>query len=81
MGLRDEARSETRSPGTQGSTIMRLIDLLDGDERDEVIDLVWNVDPNISARAIGEVLTKHYGDRVGPISGQQVQDHRKKQRP
>jgi hypothetical protein len=81
MGLRDEAVAATKHPGTQGTTIFRLIALLEGDERAEVIELIWERDPNISARAIGDVLTKHFGDRVGKISGGMVEDHRRKPRP
>jgi hypothetical protein len=81
MGLKDEALAATKKPGTQGTTILRLVGLLEGDERDEVIGLIWDRDPGISARAIGDVLTKHYGDRVGKITGGQVEDHRRKDRP
>ena len=82
MSLLDEARSATKRPGSQQSRIMRLVDMLDGKERDEVVALIWDIDPNISARAIGEVLTKHFGDLAGEITGNQVEDHRRnKARP
>jgi hypothetical protein len=82
VSLRDEARADTKRPGTQGTTILRLVAMLDGDEREEVVSLIWEPDPDISARAVGDVLTRHFGDRVGKISGGQVEDHRRnKARP
>jgi hypothetical protein len=82
MSLLDEARHATKRPGSQQSRIMRLVDMLDGDERAEVVALIWDGDPNVSARAIGEVLTKHFADLVGEVTGNQVEDHRRnKARP
>lgn len=81
MSLRDEALAIGRQATGPQSTIMRLVDLLDGDERDEVISLVWDRDPDISARAIAETLTRHYGARVGKITRQQVTNHQAMVRP
>lgn len=82
MSLRDEASALTKRPGSQTSRIMRLVAELSGKQRTEVVDLIWTHDPDISSRAVGEVLTKHFGDRVGEITGNQVEDHRRnKARP
>ena len=83
MGLMDEARALTKRPGTQTSKILRVVDGLTGKARAEVISLVWDHDPNISSRAIGEVLTKHYAELAGgEITGGQVDAHRRdKPRP
>lgn len=65
------------------SKLERLIDALDGEERAEVIDLVWHdgSDHQPSNRAIAQVLTKYYGDRFGPFSLQLVQRQRQRPRP
>jgi|694.fasta_scaffold100487_7 hypothetical protein len=81
MGLRDEAREATGGAGLP-SRLERLLDALDGDEREAVIDLVWHEDVgDISNRAIADVLTKHYGDRFGTFTLQGIQRHRQKPRP
>jgi hypothetical protein len=81
MGLRDEAREATGGAGLP-SRLERLLDALDGDEREAVIDLVWHDDVGgISNRAIAEVLTKHYGDRFGKFTLQAIQRERQKPRP
>lgn len=78
MGLLDEATAiAARTPS---SAIMRLVDKLDGKQRDEVVELIWD-HPDIPARAVAEVLTKHYEPLVGEITLQQVTSHRKKPRP
>lgn len=81
MSLIDEAKALTKKSGPQTSKILRLVDSLDGKERDEVVELIWDHQTDITARAVAEVLTKHYGAEVGEITQQQVQDHRKKARP
>lgn len=81
MSLRDEARALGRKATGPESTIMRLVDLLEGDERAEVISLIWDHDPDISHRAIADTLTRHYGARVGRITLQQVTNHRRLERP
>jgi hypothetical protein len=75
VSLREEAAALSTRPGPQTSAIMRLVDSLDGDERDDVVGLVWD-DVHTSSRAVAEVLTKHFGDRVGKITSQQVRNHR-----
>lgn len=81
MSLIDEAKAITKKSGPQTSKILRLVEALDGKERAEVIELIWDHTADLTARSIAEVLTKHYGDRFGEITQQQVQDHRKKPRP
>jgi hypothetical protein len=76
VSLLDEARAATKRPGGQ-SRIYKLVGLLDGDERAEVIDLVWCAESDISARATAEVLNRHYEHLVGAITGNQVEDHRR----
>lgn len=78
MSLIDEAT--TLAARTPSSAIMRLVDKLDGKERDEVVELIWD-HQDIAARAVAEVLTKHYEPLVGEITLQQVTAHRKKPRP
>lgn len=80
MSLRTEAAEASKRPGPQTSAILRIIESLDGDDRDEVVALVWD-DVDTSSRAVAEVLTKHFGDRFGRISDQQVRNHRSKPRP
>jgi hypothetical protein len=78
LSLRDEAAAAhpRRKPGPK-PTIARLVDLLEGDERDEVVALVWDEDHELSYEAIARTLTKHYGNRVGRITAQQVGNHRR----
>lgn len=78
MGLRDEARSISRRPGPQTTTILRIIASLDGDERDDVIGLIWDDADVTSSRAAAEILTKHFGATFGSVSDQQVRNHRQK---
>lgn len=80
MGLRDEAAAESKRPGPQTSAILRIVNSLDGDDRDEVVALVWD-DVDTSSRAVAHVLTKHFGDRFGRVTDQQVRNHRSKPRP
>lgn len=79
MGLREEAVAAKKLPGPK-SALNRLLAELDGNERVEVIDLVWE-SPDIGNRAIADVLTKHYGERVGLITEQQIRNHRDKPKP
>lgn len=79
MGLLDEAVALS-SKSSSGSKILRLVDKLNGKQRDEVVELIWD-HPDIPARAVAEVLTKHYEPLVGEITLQQVTSHRKKPRP
>lgn len=81
MGLLDEAQALSKRSGPQTSKILRLIESLSGKERDEVVELIWDHAQDLSAVAVATVLDRHYGDRVGEITQQQVQAHRKKQRP
>ena len=78
MGLRDEAVELSGRPGYR-SKIHRIIDSLDGDDREEVISLVWDLDPDIKATGVARVLTKHFGHLVGPVTDNQVTEHRNNQ--
>lgn len=75
MGLRDEAAALSGKTGPRTTTLYRLIDTLSGEERDDVIALVWD-DHHITGTAVAQVLTKHYGDQFGIITDQQVRHHR-----
>lgn len=79
MGLREEAVAAKKLPGPK-SALNRLLEELQGDERSEVIELVWN-SPDIGNRAIANVLTTHYGELVGPFTEQQIRNHRDKPKP
>lgn len=79
MGLREEAVAARKLPGPK-SALNRLLDDLNGDERAEVVELVWE-SPDIGNRAIADVLTRHYGERVGLITEQQIRNHRDKPKP
>lgn len=78
MSLRDEARAISKRPGPQTTTILRIIGSLDDDDRDDVIGMVWDDADTTSSRAVAETLTKHFGERFGPVSDQQVRNHRQK---
>lgn len=81
MGLRDEAAALSGNTGPRTTTLYRLIDTLSGDERADVIALVWD-DHHITSTAAAQVLSNHYSDRFGIITDQQVRHHRRsKPRP
>ena len=74
---------ELNAPTGKPSRLDLLLDSLDGDERAEVIDLVWHDGRRDapSHRAIADVLTRHYGATFGTFSQQLVQRQRQKPRP
>lgn len=78
MSLRDEARAISKKPGPQTTTIMRIVASLDGDDRADVVGLIWDDAEVTSSRAAAEILTRHFGDRFGSVSDQQVRNHRSK---
>jgi hypothetical protein len=78
VSLRDEAVVASGRPGYR-SKIHRILETLDGEERDEVIALVWDPDPEIRATGVARVLTRHYGHLVGPVTDNQVTEHRNNQ--
>jgi hypothetical protein len=80
MSLRAEAAALSKRPGTQQSRIARLLESLSDDERDEVVALIWD-DKHISARAVAEVLNKHFEAEFGEFTNQQIQAHRRGPRP
>lgn len=75
MSLREEAAALSSRPGPQTSAIMRIVESLSGDDRDDVVGMVWD-DVHTSSRAVAEVLTKHFGDEFGKVTAQQVRNHR-----
>lgn len=84
-GKRDlfaEARQFAGTPG-RPSKLERLLDSLDGDERAEVIEFVWNDgdDPQVTHRTIAAVLTDHYGAEFGEFSLQLIQRSRARPKP
>jgi hypothetical protein len=78
MSIRERAvtrsNAAVRRRGGQAK-IARLLEHLDGEERAEVIALVWD-DTDISSTAVGAELTEAYGHIVGRITDQQIRNHR-----
>lgn len=77
MSLRSEAAASKRRTGPM-SNIRRLLDHLDGDERDEVVALIWD-DTHISGSVVAATLDRHFAE-FGPFSDQQVRNHRNGER-
>lgn len=78
MGIRDEASTLVKPPGAP-SRLTLLLAHLDGDERADLVALVWD-DTHISTRAVADALNKHYPDH-GPFTHQQIRNHRVRVRP
>lgn len=78
MSIRDDAAQGAKRTGPT-SAITRLLAQLDGEERDDVIALIWD-DLHISGMAAARALNKWY-PQYGPFTDQQVRNHRNGERP